>query len=215
MDTRAAGETLRDDIDAVGSTSIGTNSEDRADGSGRMTTIPANAAASETTFGSPVKMGAAFVIPVTTRGKTTDVPDWFPGGGAPPQPITNDTFAIAAPVTTPHACGKMAGLMADDLHEAVQTVSVTRGTVARRDTHYYDTTAGTVCRIETIELDEYANTTSGKLIGTVKIATEAHLTGSTLVRRLVSGTGSTAPFRSDFTNQEFVPEVLFGPKLLY
>jgi hypothetical protein len=214
IDTRSSGEALRDDVYAASSTT-GTNSDDRANGSGRLTVVPANQNASVTTFGAPVHMGSAWVIPVTTNGRTVDVPDWFPGGAQPPQPISNDTFSIAAPVTTPRDCGKMARIAADDLHETVVVVSVTHGTVAQRDTHYYDTTAGTICRVEHILVDEYDNLTDGKLNGTVKIATVEHLVGSTLIRRLAAGSGSSGPFRSNFTNQEFVPGVSFGPKFLF
>jgi hypothetical protein len=214
IDTRSSGEALRDDIYAAAST-IGSNSDDRADGSGRLSVVPANQNAKISTFELPVRMGSAWVIPVTTNGSTVDVPDWFPGGAQPPKPISNDTFSIAAPVTTPRECGKMARITADDLHETVVVVSVTHGTVAQRDTHYYDTTAGTICRVEHILVDEYGNLTDGKLNGTVKITTVEQLVGSTLIRRLAAGSGSSGPFRSNFTNQEFVPEVSFGPKFLF
>lgn len=215
VDTRESGEALRDDIYSSSTGATGTNTDDLADGSGRATAIPADHAAMTTTFGLPVQMGSAYFIPVTTAGQTVNVPDWFPGGAQPPQPISSDTFSIAASATTPKDCGPMADMAADDLHETVLTLSVTHGTVSQRSTDYYDTSVGTICRIEHIAIEEYDNTTDGLPKGTVSIETAQHLVSGSLLARRGTGRDGSPAFRSDFTPQEFVPQVFFSPKFLF
>jgi hypothetical protein len=115
-------------------------------------------------FGLPIKQGGSYVIPVVHQSSTTDVPDWYPGGGQPLQPLQTIPTAIGAPVKTPKACGARANMTAYDVRDDQVILDPVGGSYITGTGDEYDVAGmGTVCAISVSSVKLYDNLSTGKV----------------------------------------------------
>jgi len=184
----------------------------KSNGLGRIWSENSSSSSSFTTvaFGLPVASGSSYAIPVTCSGDCTDngytpgtveVPDWYPGGGAPLSPLSNSSDRIAASMKAPKTCDSMAGTTAYDVHEKYYDLNPVQGYYQTRTTDSYDSpTMGLVCSISVTVTRNYNNTTDGALTSLntttiVTVLTSEHLHSGR------SGTGIAAPHVAGFANR--------------
>jgi hypothetical protein len=130
-------------------------------------------------FGTPISVGGQEVIPVTTQGGnqlpatpppavTVNVPDWFPGGGAPPHPLENGPTHYLGMATVPAACGAYAGTQAGDLRSVYFELDPLGGWVLSgiQDSYFADGVGEGVCYTQTFSMAYYDNLNSGQLLYT-------------------------------------------------
>jgi hypothetical protein len=133
-------------------------------------------------FGTPVVRGGQAVIPVTAEGGnalpatpapklTTNVPDWFPGGGAAPSPLWAAPFTYNGVQTLPSACGALAGTQAGDVQQTTYQLDPIGG--------FYETAAydfyllngvGMVCNVTSSTITYYDNLVTGNVLYSVDYA---------------------------------------------
>jgi hypothetical protein len=147
------------------------------------------------TFGAPVSVGGQEVIPVTTEGGnqlpatpppavTVNVPDWYPGGGAPPRRLSNGLTHYLGTVTVPAGCGQYTGTRAGDLRTVYFQLDPIAGSVwnGTQDSYFPNGVGEGVCYTQSFSIAYYDNLNSGQLLytqsgGTVWVLTNEYLPG--------------------------------------
>jgi hypothetical protein len=113
-------------------------------------------------------------IPVTASGTaplpfptgTTQVPDWYPGGGALPDPAYADNYTVPGTVNMPSACGKLSGEKATDVNEAYWDLDPILGIYETNAMDYYlDSTNTTVCMVQALQDTMYSNGNAWESLG--------------------------------------------------
>jgi hypothetical protein len=113
-------------------------------------------------------------IPVTASGTAplpfptgrTQVPDWYPGGGALPDPAYVDNYTVAGTVAMPSACGTLSGEEATDVKEAYWDLDPILGIYETNAMDYYlDSTDTTVCMVEVLQQTMYSNGNAWESLG--------------------------------------------------
>ncbi len=130
-------------------------------------------------FGTPISVSGHEVIPVTTEGGnqlpatpapavTVDVPDWFPGGGAPPHRLQNGPTDYLGTVTLPAGCGAYAGTRAGDLRSTYFDLDPLGGWVLNgvQDSYFPEGVGEGVCYTQSFAMAYYDNLNSGQLLYT-------------------------------------------------
>ena len=135
------------------------------------------------TFGVPQNVGGQEVIPVTSAGgnptpatpsppTTVYVPDWFPGGGAPPKRLADLPENDRGAVTLPASCGAYAGTQAEDFQGTISVLDPVEGVAQAGQLDQYQVDGvGNVCDIFNVATNVYDNLASGALLYT---ETEVH-----------------------------------------
>jgi hypothetical protein len=135
----------------------------------------------------PVRTGSAPApAPTPTLGPATLVPDWYPNGGALPNPMITDTFVDKGAVAVPSACNVPSGIptTAEEIDETYWNFDPT-GMVATSVTKTYEAANyGTVCASTQTEYDWYDAATTGALSETQTYSQLQTLTKATLLSAL-------------------------------
>jgi hypothetical protein len=159
-DQDALGGYTEQDKTVAGSSTTTAAYDLKDDGSGTLAMNPGGTYS----FGLPVKQGGSYVIPVVYQSATTDVPDWYPGGGEPLQPLETLPAAIGGFVKTPKGCGAQAGMTAYDIRVVQTELDPISGEYVTGTSDAYDVAGkGTVCGIAVTSFKGYDNFTTGKL----------------------------------------------------
>jgi hypothetical protein len=160
IDQDASGGYTEQYKEVFGSNTITSNYVLKDNGTGTLTNDPGGRYA----FGLPVKQGGSYVIPVVYQSATTDVPDWYPGGAAPLQPLDSQPTAIGALVKTPKTCGSKANMSAYDVRAEQTELDPIAGDYLTDTSDEYDVAGmGTVCAISVSSVKGYDNLSTGKL----------------------------------------------------
>ncbi len=151
----------------------------KANGTGTKTIGPSTAQ-EEWSFALPETSSKGEIIPVTVtfEGKrgVNDVPDWFPGGGAAPQPLATQAGADKGLVAVPAGCGKYAGKRAQLLQATYSQVAPVAGyTLDETNAWYVIPKIGRVCLTDTYTRVTYDSEVSGKVVSTEVFASSAGL----------------------------------------
>jgi len=146
---------------------------------------------SKITVGLPFPNGSQYVIPVDANHKKSDVPDWYPGGQAPPAPLSNFQVQIVSFAKTPDTCGTQAKQKAYD----IRLIGGGLDPLGSYFTETYDAfdspTLGMICSIEANVSAGY-DVATGASTGTVTITSVSVLTAA---GRTNAGTRGLAPIR--------------------
>jgi len=128
-------------------------------------------------FEAPADRNNAEVIPVKLNGTLGYVPDWYPGGAAPPSPLQQYGDAISS-TTTPQACGAQSGQGAYDVRQTGYALDILGGTYTTQTTDAYDSaTQGMICSVAVITVTAYDNFITGQLLATTVETNVEILTG--------------------------------------
>lgn len=126
-----------------------------------------------TTWAAPAKVGGSYVITVVytpTSGSktTTNVPDWYPGGGKV-KSLASDVKKDSGTVKVPKTCGTaVAGQTAVELVETQAYLDPEQGTYdTDTETTYVVSGEGRVCVISKLVDDTYDNRVTGDLTTSV------------------------------------------------
>jgi hypothetical protein len=145
-----------------------------------------NSTAGTTTWAVPAKVGGKYVIavvytPPSGKPTTTDVPDWYPGGGAIKKLVT-DTKKDTGTVKVPTQCGKaVAGQTATELVETDSYLDPEQGTYDTETQNTYVVSGeGRVCVVRSYVNDTYDNRVTGDLVTGVTGKSILNLTSESL-----------------------------------
>jgi hypothetical protein len=132
----------------------------------------------EWSFALPKSSSKGEIVPVTItyEGKTgmNSVPDWYPGGGAPADPLTTEGLTDKGTATVPKGCGHYAGSKAQLLESTYSQLAPAAGfTLVETDTYYIVPKIGRAC----YEVNYTRTTYDAKVKGDV---TEVEIFSSTL-----------------------------------
>jgi hypothetical protein len=176
----------------------GATDAEAKDGSGSEdNTCSKSASAGDAVFSAPAKSGGKYFIkvvftPLSGSPTTTEVPDWFPGGGAVKKLVT-DTTKDKGAVKVPKDCGKaVAGQSAVELDESSSYLDAILGTydVAAAST-YVVSGEGIVCVARKYTNNTYDNRVTGALTTSVASSSVSGLTSESLqnlrAKHLVAG----------------------------
>jgi hypothetical protein len=149
----------------------------RADGTGYVVDGPPTGA-TQWAYGLPEKDKAGKeVIPATESydGKTGTsnlVPDWYPGGGAPANPLASETMRDLGPTKAPAECDKLAGTVATRLESIYSQLDPILGiTETEGIENFVVPGKGTICTIDQNLENDYNAENTGRLTKTVKTST--------------------------------------------
>jgi len=142
----------------------------KSNGTGTETRGPSNSQ-EEWSFALPKSSADGDVIPVTVTfdGKTgvNEVPDWFPGGHAAPNPLTTQAMTDKGNVAVPAGCGKYAGKTARLLVLTYGQVAPVSGyTWNESDGFYVISKVGRVCLTVAYTRIGYDSKVTGKVVST-------------------------------------------------
>ena len=146
-----------------------------------------------TTWSAPAKSGSKYLITVVytpTSGSktTTQVPDWYPGGG-PVKSLVSDTKKDVGSAKVPKSCGKAtAGQTAAELVETVSYLDPEQATyIAYTETTYVVSGEGRVCAVRKYTSDTYDNRQTGALTSSVVEDSALALTSESLKQLRAKG----------------------------
>ncbi|HTU81132.1 MAG TPA: hypothetical protein VMF61_03325 [Candidatus Acidoferrales bacterium] len=138
-------------------------------------------------------------VPVTTSGTaplpyptgTTQVPDWYPGGGALPKPSAVDNYEVTGSKKMPSMCGALSGKTATGVTETFWNLDPIFGSYNKGTLDYYlDGTSTTECIVYVTQQWMYANGNSWESLGAwggpwfeLNYASSQVLTKKTLAKR--------------------------------
>ena len=147
----------------------------------------------EWTFGLPfVSRGSEF-IPVKRGKTTTDVPDWFPGSGAPLLPLSDTSVKIVAYAGAPGVCRSQAGTYAYDIRMKTRYLDPVGGSYMTDTYDAFDNPSlGLICSVDSETNRLYFNASNGALEETLVYKTIWVLTGE---QPSIGTGGHAAPLR--------------------
>ncbi len=155
-----------------------------ADSTGTGTEGPADAP--ETwSFSLPETRHSHEVIPVVATyggaSGTNFVPDWFPGHGAPPNPLASSAFVDEGLKKVPANCGIYAGKRATLLHETYTDLGAVAGNLySETDDYYVVDRVGRVCMDVTTTTKVYDQEVTGECETATTVHTLEGLVSETL-----------------------------------
>jgi hypothetical protein len=153
-----------------------------SDGSGQDQNGGSGKEAGLTVFGTPVRSGSGYVIPVTDtppgeKSVTTNVPDWYPGNGPVGPLLVAITKDLGLSVNVPAKCGIAAGQPATRLQANRAELDVVDGTVTTHSTDRYVIPGmGVVCTVHESLVKTYDNRATGALVRTERTTEVSGLT---------------------------------------
>jgi hypothetical protein len=144
------------------------------------TNTSTNKVSLQETIGVPTKVGADYVIPVSTTTNASPVndsaADWYPGAALPPSPLGSVTYTVIGPAATlPDDCtytGTQPNVVEYDSTTSV--VDVIAGTVTTGTSRTFDSNGLAVCRLSVSTVKSYTLTT-GRLNHTTVTTTASSL----------------------------------------
>ncbi len=174
------------------------------------------------TFGLPVASGSGNVIPVTASfnggaATSTNVPDWYPGGGAPSQPLQTDTVTENGPTTLPASCSvpPQYTLLATSSTEVFYELDPIGGYTTTYTLDEYDSPFfGSLCYNQVTTTNVYDNVDTGSLLATQTETYQWSLEKVSLPSRLFSSTRSGASSTSTTTSADTAAAADFAMRAL-
>jgi hypothetical protein len=122
-------------------------------------------------YGLPEKSSSGDIIPVTVvfdgQQGLNKVPDWFPGGGAAPNPLSASSLTDKGMVMVPAGCGKYAGKKARFIVITFRQLAPVNGYLLNQtDGFYIVNKIGRVCLTETQTRVTYDSEVTGDVTST-------------------------------------------------
>ncbi len=142
----------------------------KSNGTGDVVDGPANGA-TEWSYGLPQPSANGEVIPATesydSKSGTNLVPDWYPGGKLPSNPLATETMRDLGRTTAPAACGKQAKTTVNHLQSVFTQLDPILGfTNSETVDTYVRAGLGSVCKVDKIVQNNYDTENTGKLTST-------------------------------------------------
>jgi hypothetical protein len=192
-----------------------------ADGSGTdVITTPPNTTA--WTFGLPTTVSGATVIPVMASFNggaptVTNVPDWFPGGGAASQPLQTDTVTENGPTPLPASCNVPPeyAILSTSSTEVFYELDPVGGYTTTYTLDEYDSPIfGSLCYNQVTTINSYDNVDTGTLQATQTVTYQWSLQKVSLPFTLFSSARSNASSSSAMPSADTAAAADFAMRAL-
>jgi hypothetical protein len=152
----------------------------RSDGTGYVVDGPPSGA-TQWSYGLPVSIATGEVIPATEsyagQSATNLVPDWYPGGGQPSNPLATEQATDLGQGPAPSTCGAKAGTNATHIETTFTQLDPILGfTISDVSDNYVVAGIGYICKLETVTENDYDTENTGTLTKTKVTKTSEVLT---------------------------------------